>query len=509
MKPVVKITSILLIIIVLAILLLWLLNKPKRVFADSENPIGLEKQACWFDTNEIQTPSECFFMNVRENPNGSHSRIIKFPVVIFKTRFSTKPPLLHLGSGGPGAPMMLDDTEAVRLTLDFHDDMSINQRRDLILIDPRGTGLAQPLLNCRHFIKNQAQRFSQHLSQKDEYQQAGQDYRLCIEEFKSQGIQLNQYHSLSVVEDLEQLRIALDIEKWSIFGVSYAAIYAQLLAVLYPQTIESIILDSAAFVHLKEHQNFLINVFRPFQLMLNYCDVNIKCEQEPENLESDFWQLVNTLNHQPVTTQIPNPVNESSELEIVVSGHRLVESLIQGVYSDEIFYNFPLIIDELRNGYSNTLNLYLQSLALSYLENSYGDVSFITHYCSDTMPFTDYDLIHSKIQALAPGYLKENLELDMEWIRHCDTIGDIEKNPTLNQVIKTSIPTLFLQGKHDVITPLDDVQASLKHYKNHELIILDTAHDVISSDACGEVFAAEFLKNSNAKISEIVCESSY
>ena len=56
-------------------------------------------------------------------------------------------PLLHLGGGGPGSPVYLDYPSGAHALWANHDDMSLNQGRDLYIIDPRGTGLSKPLLN--------------------------------------------------------------------------------------------------------------------------------------------------------------------------------------------------------------------------------------------------------------------------------------------------------------------------------------------------------------------------
>jgi hypothetical protein len=94
--------------------------------------------------------------------------------------FSTKAPVLHLGAGGPGAPMYLDSIESIKTIWEYHDELSPNQGRDLFVIDPRGTGLSKPLLMCDTFVENETKRLKKNLSVTGQNEEVNKDYFKCI-----------------------------------------------------------------------------------------------------------------------------------------------------------------------------------------------------------------------------------------------------------------------------------------------------------------------------------------
>jgi pimeloyl-ACP methyl ester carboxylesterase len=486
----------------------YLFNKSQYQYIDKNHQFGLEKVECWFQAKPTFPASQCFYMHVPQNHQDLSQKVIKFPVVIFKSlQKSNKAPLLHLGAGGPGASMYLDDTENVDWLLQVHDDISTNQGRDFIVVDPRGTGLAEPLLNCDVFIKNHTQRFKQNLTVLQEYQATDKDYEECFRNFKQQGIDFIHYNSMSFTEDMEMLRKALNLEKFNILGVSYGAIYAQVMAMQYPETIESMILDSAAFPHLKEHHNFLENTLAPYNSLFNYCQLDPNCTSKDEDIETKFWALEKQLNVKPITTVIDHPLKEEP-LTIVLNGYRFVYAVIEGVYDEQIYVDLPIIIDELNKGEYETMKPYLNYLAWYYLDPNYGDISFYVHYCYEIKAFSDYNLIRSLTNTLADGFIKEITLFDLDWPDYCPELGVVGKDERLARKTVTDIPTLFLHGSIDPITPMRDVNSSAQSFSHHFVKEFNLSHDILSSDECGESLASLFIANKQISHDELICNKS-
>jgi len=264
-------------LIFLCVITLASVNRTTFQVVNENQAYGFEPVDCWFDVKAQWPRTECYYMHVPEDhtQQAKNTNVIAFPVIVFrsntKSDTDTTTPVLHLGGGGPGAPMALNSNDSIEFILQVHDEMSIKQGRDLFVIDPRGTGLAKPLLTCDKFVEREEIRLNQNLSFLENSDLVEKDYHDCIEKFNAQGIELSNYNSLAIAKDIEMMRIAANVEQWVLIGVSYAATYAQIIASQYPNSIESMVLDSATFPNLKLHDNYFQKSMASYESLYYYC----------------------------------------------------------------------------------------------------------------------------------------------------------------------------------------------------------------------------------------------
>ena len=77
---------------------------------------GLHRARCWFNSEQAWPMKECFFMVVAEDQNDADSPLIAFPVVRYFEQSSPQAPrnpILHLGGGGPGSAMGLENPQLI------------------------------------------------------------------------------------------------------------------------------------------------------------------------------------------------------------------------------------------------------------------------------------------------------------------------------------------------------------------------------------------------------------
>lgn len=435
-------------------------------------------------------------MIVPENHSQPGGKIISFPVVVFRSNsiFTSKSPVLHLGAGGPGAPMYFDSTESVRSIWENHDEMSLNQGRDLFAIDPRGTGLSEPLLTCDVFVDNVLDRLNRNMTIKEELTEGDKDYIECINKFKSQGVNLATYNSMSITHDIEMLRKAANVDQWVLVGVSYSTIYAQLLATEYPTTVESMILDSAAFPNLKMHHNFIEQTLAPYNALYNYCDISPECHVPIPDLKQRIWGLYQELSQRPLNIEIDHP-SEQRKIPVVLNGNRFLAAILEGIYGESIFEDIPRIVVDLEAGRHESITPYLESHIAYLLDRSYGDVSAEGHYCYGDKPFTDFELMRTKAQDLPEGYIRDVSLLLIDWPDYCNKLQIGPANPKVAMATKTEVPSLFLHGELDTVTPLRDVISQKKNFKNSRLVTYNLSHGILSSDECAEIVASKFVND--------------
>jgi pimeloyl-ACP methyl ester carboxylesterase len=137
----------------------------------------------------------------------------------YSGRLRGRTPILAL-SGGPGQA-------GVSLLTDFADSLRPAGRRATVVLDQRGTGYSG-VLRCRAL-------------EHADLLKAGKEAGQCARKL---GPRRDYYFSDDSVADIDQLRAALGIKRWSVYGVSYGTRVATLYAQRHPDRVDRLILDS-------------------------------------------------------------------------------------------------------------------------------------------------------------------------------------------------------------------------------------------------------------------------
>ena len=484
-----------LLLIVVKILQTYFVHGVFRIsyeIVDKSHKFGLKQTHCWMGEEPTLSSLECYDMYVPEIYNDINSNIISFPVRVFRSSeiFSTKAPLLHLGGGGPGAQMALDNVYALSFHLLDHDDFSLNQGRDFFIIDPRGAGLSEPLLTCDTFVDNFLLNMKKDLTLEESYRESEQDYAKCIQKFKKAKINFNGYNSEALADDIHTLSQATSVDKWVLFGVSYSTTYAMFVAKKYPDIVKAMILDSSCFPDLKRDYNYRMQVMDRYNALYKYKDKvkNKALLHHPDmnNSQERIWSLYEKLNKNPI---------EIDYLDLKVNGNYFISSLLNGVYGTKIFEDLEDIILEMEQNNTKHFLPYFESYIDFLMDREYADVSAMAHYCYEDKPFINFSKIKKAQDTLPKGFIKNNAILAFKSKDFCKEMNISSNNKTLAEPIKTEIPTLFIHGEFDSVTPLRDVKKEMKNFKHSKLLTYKTSHATLGTEPKIERDVAKFLED--------------
>jgi len=167
---------------------------------------------------------------VPENRNDNQSRLITLPIKKFHS-FGDDPrePVFFL-NGGPG----LSNINGI--TLDY-----LLEAHDVVLVGYRGVDGEVSLANQEipQGMIGQGDPFSQANVEK-----LGRAAHNAYKRFESEGIDLNGYNMIEVIDDFEDARIGLGYEKINLFGVSYGTRVAYLYGLRHPSSINRTIIKA-------------------------------------------------------------------------------------------------------------------------------------------------------------------------------------------------------------------------------------------------------------------------
>ncbi|WP_295803991.1 alpha/beta fold hydrolase [uncultured Microbulbifer sp.] len=470
--------------------------------AAAVSPNRLIPKPCWFDVERDWPTTQCYMMEVPENHAQPGGRKIQFPVVRFFAEVNDpdKEPLLHLGAGGPGASMGLEPENASDWLWVNYADMTVKDGRDLIVIDPRGTGMATPKLSCSEFIEDADLAFTRNLNPDEESRVFTYSLERCYSRL-SEEADLAYYNSVAVAQDVEALREALGIPQLNLYGVSYASRYALTIAREFPLSVRTMILNSAVFPNIVYTQQLTEDVIAAYQRGLNYCSEDSACKKQYPNLDQRLEALVQKLDETPLTVETGN-IHPGEQYPFVLSGQRLLRVLFQALYNENFYRQLPKIIEQLENDDATLLKPSIVSFMGLVLDPNFGDAAGISHFCYEEAPFVDFD--KARRDAASGGILAGSVRSDIDLLQIQCRIWAIPSAPILeSRAIKTDVPALVMHGGLDPVLSAADANKARRKLPNHQWLLFPRlAHDIISASDCAEQAAADFLNQPEQPVIE-------
>ena len=248
---------------------------------------------------DLDFPSgvQCGYLTVLENrakPDGRRIRIfvMRAPAV----SATPKPdPIVYL-SGGPGG--------AGSFEVAFMVKHGLNADREVIFVDQRGTHRADPLLGCPEWEQFLYDAVSVPFAAESTTAADAAAIKKCRDRLAATGVDLAAYNSTENAADIADLRVALGIDTWNVYGVSYGSKLALTVLRDHPQGIRSVVLDSVSPPTNNIVEKWWSAPASSFKAIFAACAAQPACATAYPNLEADFTATVNRLDTTPVVAQV-------------------------------------------------------------------------------------------------------------------------------------------------------------------------------------------------------------
>jgi pimeloyl-ACP methyl ester carboxylesterase len=237
---------------------------------------------------DTQVDAKCGSLAVSEDPANPKSRQINLNVAVVEAvqRSSESNPLFIL-VGGPGQ-------SAVEVFPAIYSSLfRIHEKRDIVLVDQRGTGKSNPL-RC--------------LDPKDEALDDERTIALLKACPGKLDADLRYYTTDIAMQDLDKVRSALGYETINLYGVSYGTRAALVYLKMYPAHVRSLILDAVVDPKFVLYQDVARDGQRALDLFFTRCEKDKVCNTSFPMLRSEFDALLKKIKATPVDIEIPHPV---------------------------------------------------------------------------------------------------------------------------------------------------------------------------------------------------------
>jgi len=238
-------------------------------------------------------------------PQGAQIRL-RVAVLPALARHKRPDPVVVL-AGGPGqSAIALAD-----VVLERH--RRLNQRRDIVLVDQRGTGESAPLA-CPD---------EHHLPLAEQLDEAAGLRRLaaCREALeKLPHGRLRHYTTPVAMQDLEAVRQALRVARWNLIGASYGTRAGLDYLRQYPQAVRRAVLDGLAPPDMALPASFSTDGQAALDALLAACAAEPGCQHHYPQLAARWRSLVDSL---PRRVELRHPMTGRRETVTLTRAHVL------------------------------------------------------------------------------------------------------------------------------------------------------------------------------------------
>ena len=435
---------------------------------------------------------ECGYLTVPENRAQPTGRTIQIPVARAKaTSPNPQPdPLVYL-TGGPGGTGLA--AAVLRVQAGWNAD------RDVFFIDQRGSLKAQPLLACPEIDAFLQSAVSLAPTSAEFAAPSAAATQACHDRLVAAGWDLSAYNTTENAADVADLRVALGIPEWNLYGVSYGTDLALQILRDHPEGIRSVVLDSVVPPQLNLLDGFWPNAAVGYRALFDACAQDTACNSAFPELESQFHTLVDQLTDQPRTVRVTDP-STGQDIDVVFDGYTLANLVVLASLSPGDISAVPSLVDNLAAGDgTQAAAALLDARPLTGL-TGYGLQFGVM--CREQAPFTSPEQVQAEAKRALPDFPDAVLALVPQVptiFQDCGIWNVPPADPAVQAQTRSDVPVLLLEGSLDAITPKNWAEAAASGLPNSRIMVFPgAAHDVLLwSPDCAVTIMRNFLNQPN------------
>lgn len=434
--------------------------------------------------------AQCGYLTVLENRSDPNSRTIRLPVYIFPARSNQNrqtDAILYL-AGGPGGD---DFGTAVYFSYTLG---RYNQDRDVVLIDQRGTGFAEPSLKCPAYGLASYESYADNDYTLETGARHAADTLLeCAQQFRDQGVDLSAYNSAENAADMADLLQVLGYSAWNVYGISYGSRLTMTVLRDHPDIVRSIIIDGVFPPEADLYPETPLNGYKALEGLFASCAADPRCNTAYPDLEEIFYATVEDLNANPYTVQLYR-YEEEKFYPATLDGDLFFGALFYNLYSTRAIETMPYAIYMTHNGH-------VEYLVQNYLDSffTWDGIATVMHYavnCSEEIIFNTREELEAFTEGLHPSVSYfGNMDNLVTWYI-CEGWNAPSPNPIEDAPIISDKPALVIAGELDPVTPPHWAELAAAQLSNsYYYLVPGGGHGISFSSDCVQSIIEQFLND--------------
>jgi pimeloyl-ACP methyl ester carboxylesterase len=431
--------------------------------------------------------ARCGYLTVPENRSKPQGRTIRLAVAIVPSRIKpAKPDPIVFMAGGPG--------EAAIHDIPFLVDAGINNDRDVIVMNQRGTLYDVPDLNCPELDRFYAQQVSMVYDAASTGRAQTAAAKACHDRLVGMGVDLSAYNTTENEADFVDLRRALNVAQWNVYGYSYGTDLALSLARDHPEGIRSVIIDSVVPPNIVSLPWTWNSAHEGIAAIFSECAVQPSCAKKYPNLLATLTRMVQRYELHPLVRNVVPPGGKQP-IKVVLDGGTIVNMIVS---NNPKVPAVPRAITELANG---NPNIFLQTRAAAAHVSEVPEQALgMTHsfVCGEWEPYGNPAAIWRAGKKEFPTWPDSVLTLapQLPFQRELCQAWNVPARPASQRVrVRSAIPTLVVSGAVDSKTGARWGRYAADTLSNSTYVrIRGIAHWVIVQSPCAQQIFRSFLQ---------------
>jgi pimeloyl-ACP methyl ester carboxylesterase len=442
---------------------------------------GIELETCELlvPGTPLSVVGQCGWLEVAENPDEPDGRRIRIHVArVPATGRVTEPDPLVFFAGGPGQAA----TEAWPLVAGaLH---KVNESRDILLVDQRGTGQSHPLKCPQAELEE---------SLVADWDEVAAQTRRCLESLDADP---RFYTTTIAMHDIDRARRALGYETVNLYGGSYGTRAAQVYYRLFPEQVRSIVLDGVVPQTLGLGTEHAIKLDQAVYRVLAACDADAQCAERFPDTAEQLRELLRRVVDEPadVTIEHPTtgrPVTLRFEREVLASALRFLS------YSPETQAMLPMLIHEAAAEHRFDRLASQMMITATGLQETIAQGMEMSVMCAE-----DYPLFPAA--ADTGDTLLGTLMNDMVRVQ-CGIWPAGPVPADFHDPVTGDVPVLLLSGEYDPVTPPEYGDAVAAHFDRATHLIAPGQAHIVATRGCMGDLVSTFIIDGSADNLETGC----
>ena len=420
----------------------------------------------------VEREVRCGAVRVPEDPDAPSSRPIevRFAVVPAVAR-NKQPDPIFVFAGGPGQAA----TKVARQVMPVLAEL--NARRDIVLIDQRGTGRSNAL-TCDVDEGSLASAL--------EPEQQLARLEPCL---KGLAADLRQYATWIAVRDFEVIRSQLGAEKVNLWGASYGTRAALEYMRQYPDRVRTAVLDGAAPPDMALPVSFALDAEAALKSLADLCARDERCRAR----YPDFDQRVSALLKRAesgIDIRIPHPLTGLTETFRL--DRKMLASLLRApLYVPQLSSVLPYALAEAGRGDFTALVALSAAISGGVSENFSVGMHFAV-ICAEDVPRMETTSSTSQAGAVRFGSAFADL-----YRQACRLVPSRAVPPEFYSVPASNVPVLIFSGGLDPATPPRHGESVARRLGNARHLVAPNLGHGVSAQGCAPMLVSRFVRDAS------------
>ena len=386
----------------------------------------------------------------------------------------------------------------------------MNADRDVIFVNQRGTLHSDPHLSCPEMDEFVTQAIGLVYQAASTAALDAAAIVACRTRLARSAADLAAYDTIQNAADIADLRVALGINEWNVYGVSYGTDLAQQLVRDHPQGIRTLILDSVV----PPSQNLIDTWWQApasgLAAIFAACAAQRTCAGTYPDLATLFIATVNKLSVKPAEIDVKDA--SGRVVRVTIDGFKLIAVALEWSAAAGKVVDIPRMVDNLANGDGMLAAAAIAAGDVPVTQRGLlGAGLALGAYCQEMAAWTDPERALAQARIAMPGLPDPVLRITPTGsfiFDDCRAWGLGRSDPSSLAPVVSNVPTLILAGTFDMSTAPSWVDVVTPGLGNAVVLRFPgVGHGVLPGSACAQTIMTAFIDNPKAAVDRSCVEN--